>query len=324
MNYRLSMFALALFGAPGLVLAAKDRDGDGLPDKMELPQCVNDAEDVDEWDDMDGCPEPDNDMDGVCDAWVAEKGQLAKYVAVCKGADKCNTPGDPRAKEDMDGFEDEDGCPDLDNDQDGLPDAKDKCPSEAEDKDGFDDFDGCPELDNDKDGVTDDKDKCPMESEDFDGFEDTDGCPDSDNDKDGIPDQLDKCPNEPETMNGKGDEDGCPDADADPLPAEKELPARFKTGEAELTVEGQMQLEQEVLPGLRAWPTHQLEITVYSVLVDEEARPTYSQKLAERQESVKAFFVSKGIAPERLSVTPIMMGEEALRQTKDALVLKRK
>jgi hypothetical protein len=39
--------------------------------------------------------------------------------------DKC--PDDP---EDFDGFEDEDGCPDLDNDQDGIPDTMDKGPNE--------------------------------------------------------------------------------------------------------------------------------------------------------------------------------------------------
>ncbi|MBU4486265.1 MAG: outer membrane beta-barrel domain-containing protein [Candidatus Delongbacteria bacterium] len=148
--------------------------------------------------------------------------------------DKC-----PNEAEDKDGFEDEDGCPDLDNDRDGIPDIKDKCPNEAEDKDGFEDQDGCPDLDNDKDGVLDkdDKcpnlfgskeyygcpdrdgdgiydnvDKCPDEAEDKDGFEDEDGCPDLDNDKDGILDKDDKCPDQAETFNGLDDEDGCPDA----------------------------------------------------------------------------------------------------------------
>ena len=34
--------------------------------------------------------------------------------------------------ENQDGFEDEDGCPDLDNDLDGLPDMNDQCPNAAE------------------------------------------------------------------------------------------------------------------------------------------------------------------------------------------------
>ena len=155
--------------------------------------------------------------------------------------DKC-----PDQAEDHDGFEDDDGCPDLDNDKDGIPDLQDRCPNDPEDgkepypKDGcpatkrdsdgdgipdaydacpleeedfdnFEDGDGCPDLDNDKDGVPDAADKCPVCPEDKDGFEDSDGCPDLDNDHDGIPDSQDKCPNEPETINGVKDDDGCPD-----------------------------------------------------------------------------------------------------------------
>ena len=52
-------------------------------------------------------------------------------------------------------FEDLDGCPDLDNDQDGYQDEVDKCPNDKEDRDQFEDEDGCPDLDNDKDGIKD-------------------------------------------------------------------------------------------------------------------------------------------------------------------------
>jgi len=122
--------------------------------------------------------------------------------------DADNCPDDP---EDKDGFQDEDGCPDLDNDGDGIPDAQDKCPNDPEDKDGFQDADGCPDPDNDNDGIPDTQDKCPNDPEDKDGFQDEDGCPDLDNDNDGFPDSKDKCPNDPETVNGFEDEDGCPD-----------------------------------------------------------------------------------------------------------------
>ncbi|HKA90764.1 MAG TPA: thrombospondin type 3 repeat-containing protein [Haliangiales bacterium] len=124
--------------------------------------------------------------------------------------DRC--PSEP---EDRDGWQDADGCPDPDNDGDGIPDARDKCPNEAEDKDNFQDEDGCPDPDNDGDGIPDARDKCPLEPEDFDGFSDEDGCPDADNDNDGIPDDVDKCPNEPEDRDGWEDADGCPDPDND-------------------------------------------------------------------------------------------------------------
>ena len=57
-----------------------------------------------------------------------------------------------------------------DADGDGIPDEIDKCPSIPEDIDGFEDEDGCPDFDNDKDGIYDVDDKCPNEPDDFDGF----------------------------------------------------------------------------------------------------------------------------------------------------------
>src|SRR5690606_18155294 len=86
-----------------------------------------------------------------------------------------------------------------------------KCPMEPEDMDGFQDDDGCPEADNDGDGLADAQDKCPNEAEDKDGFQDDDGCPDPDNDGDGVADASDKCVDQPETKNGYQDDDGCPD-----------------------------------------------------------------------------------------------------------------
>jgi parallel beta-helix repeat protein len=65
-----------------------------------------------------------------------------------------------------------------DSDNDGIPDKYDQCPNEPEDYDGFQDEDGCPDLDNDKDGIPDIRDKCPNTPEDIDGYLDDDGCPD--------------------------------------------------------------------------------------------------------------------------------------------------
>ncbi|WP_437484769.1 hypothetical protein WME75_45770 [Sorangium sp. So ce1014] len=65
-----------------------------------------------------------------------------------------------------------------DADGDGVNDEADQCRELAEDLDGFQDEDGCPEGDNDEDGVFDDEDRCPTQKEDEDGVEDEDGCPD--------------------------------------------------------------------------------------------------------------------------------------------------
>ena len=121
--------------------------------------------------------------------------------------------------EDHDGFEDEDGCPEMDNDADGIVDAVDRCPNEPETVNGFQDEDGCPDQrpvgDSDGDGFLDMNDQCPQEPEDFDGYRDEDGCPDEDNDGDGILDVSDACPMEPEDFDAVADTDGCPEIDED-------------------------------------------------------------------------------------------------------------
>ena len=99
----------------------------------------------------------------------------------------------------------------ADSDGDGIIDLEDECPTEPEDIDGFEDENGCPDPDNDGDGIPDAVDECPDEPEDVDEFEDENGCPDPDNDGDGIADVDDKCPLEPETKNGFEDDDGCAD-----------------------------------------------------------------------------------------------------------------
>jgi hypothetical protein len=98
-----------------------------------------------------------------------------------------------------------------DLDQDGVLGRSDQCPAAMEDLDGFEDADGCPDPDNDGDGRLDDSDQCPLHLEDVDGFEDVDGCPDPDNDVDGIPDTEDQCPRQAENRDGIADADGCPE-----------------------------------------------------------------------------------------------------------------
>jgi len=208
----------------------------------------------------------------------------------------------PDQPEDFDGFQDDDGAPDLDNDHDGIPDEKDKCPNVAEDFDGFEDTDGCPDLDNDHDGIPDEKDKCPNVAEDLDGFEDTDGCPDLDNDNDGIPDYLDKCPNEPETFNDYQDEDGCPDQKPKPSIVEKGKKLilqgiTFITGKSTLT-ENAKSILNTVYESLRDNPEVRLEIRGYTDSIGSAAANlNLSQR---RAEAVRDYLVEKGIAFARL------------------------
>ncbi|WP_375437143.1 OmpA family protein [uncultured Hymenobacter sp.] len=95
------------------------------------------------------------------------------------------------------------GCP-LDGDKDGVPDYQDKCPTEA----GTAALEGCP--DKDGDGVRDSEDECPDQA----GTAALKGCPDADGD--GVADKNDKCPDTP--AGTQVDATGCPlvvDADGD-------------------------------------------------------------------------------------------------------------
>ena len=60
----------------------------------------------------------------------------------------------------------------------GLSGSADQCPNEPEDMDQFEDENGCPDLDNDGDGLDDKTDQCPNKAETVNGYEDSDGCPD--------------------------------------------------------------------------------------------------------------------------------------------------
>ncbi|MSQ83838.1 MAG: OmpA family protein [Myxococcales bacterium] len=303
--------AYTIGGKPG------DADGDGILDGTD--KCEEQAEDKDGFQDADGCPELDNDGDGIPDVDLKD----------AAASDKC-----PNEPEDKDGYMDYDGCPELDNDEDGVLDTDDKCPTQKEDKDGFEDNDGCPEIDNDKDGIPDTKDKCKNEKEDMDGFKDEDGCPELDNDNDGILDAKDKCPNEPETKNGFQDEDGCkdddPDDDKDGISNSKdkcadkpetkngfqdddgcpdELPKElkkfhgamqgieFETGSAMITAKSNKVLD-EAAKNLVTFPDTRLEVTGHT---DNQGDAAANKKLSlERAEAVKAYLAGKGVDASRI------------------------
>ncbi len=257
-------------------MTIQDDDRDGI--KNNIDRCLKAPEDVDGFEDNDGCPDPDNDKDGVIDS-----------------KDKCRN-----VAEDIDGFNDADGCPDLDNDSDGLIDMEDHCPGVAEDNDGFEDLDGCPDLDNDKDGIIDSLDKCKNESEDFDSFQDEDGCLDPDNDMDGIPDSIDQCPNIPETINNHMDNDGCPDT----LKKEITIPAQqiikgiqFVNNGSELTFNS-YQCIDSLFRQLKQFPEVEIEVRAYTDMLGESSKNFHLTQI--RAEAVRQYLISKGIDSSRI------------------------
>ena len=186
------------------------------------------------------------------------------------------------------------GC--KDSDGDGICDDDDACPTEPEDKDGFQDNDGCPDPDNDQDGIPDVTDKCPNEPEDKDGFQDADGCPDPDNDGDKVLDVNDKCPNEyAET------EDGCPKKYNLVVVTKTKIEIKqtiyFDFNKATIKPVS-FPLLNEVALALKDNPGIRVRVEGHT---DSRGSDSYNLTLSQkRAESVRAYLIGRGIAPERM------------------------
>ncbi|MEE8410021.1 MAG: OmpA family protein, partial [Myxococcota bacterium] len=170
--------------------------------------------------------------------------------------------------------------------------------------------DGCPDPDNDQDGVLDAVDACPLEAEDKDGFMDDDGCPELDNDGDGIADIHDKCPNEAEVINGIDDDDGCPDEGAQlvRLTSDKiEIKEKvyFDTSSAVIQSRSHNLLNQ-VATLLENHADLNIRIEGHT---DDTGPDAFNLKLSQRRaESVRQYLTERGVAGERLEA--VGFGEE--------------
>lgn len=203
----------------------------------------------------------------------------------------------PLVPEDVDGYQDDDGCPEPDNDADGILDKVDACPLDPEDRDNFEDEDGCPDPDNDKDGLSDRIDQCPNEAEDKDGFEDDDGCPEPDNDKDGIPDTDDKCP-----LEAGVPPDGCPKKYTLVVVTEKKIEIKqtvyFDTNKATIKPVS-FPLLNQVAQALKDNPNIKVEVQGHT---DSRGNDAFNLRLSQnRAESVRTYLINQGIAPDRMT-----------------------
>ena len=192
----------------------------------------------------------------------------------------------------------------LDTDGDGILDPQDACPTEPEDVDGFQDEDGCPDPDNDGDSILDINDKCPDEAEDMDGFEDEDGCPDPDNDGDGVLDVDDKCPD----VKGVAANNGCPVAKAK-IRVFKRIKLRekdiqllekifFEFDKAIIQPKSYPLLD-EVVALLKQYP--QIKLVEIGGHTDTTGRIEYNKDLSNRRAaSVRKYLLDKGIDAGRL------------------------
>ncbi len=270
-----------------------DYDGDGILNVDD--ECPYDREDFDGFEDVEGCPDRDNDNDGILDM-TPEDDFYSDF-----GPDAC-----PMVPEDRDGDEDEDGCPedDGDADGDGILDSDDECPNDPEDRDQFEDTDGCPDIDNDQDGILDVEDACPNQPEDMDGWEDEDGCPDIDNDSDGILDVDDACPDEAEIFNAFEDTDGCPDEGVISLTCEGvaiDDRVYFATDSARIRDRSNDLLNnvaQVIVDALVRFPNLRLRVEGHT---DSRGSDEYNLDLSDRRAaSVRTYLIDRGVPPSAL------------------------
>jgi outer membrane protein OmpA-like peptidoglycan-associated protein len=244
-------------------------------------------------DKVDSCPTDPEDLDRFEDSDGCPDDDNDRD-SVMDWDDAC-----PDAAEDRDRWEDADGCPDDDNDADGLTDDGDQCPNQPEDLDGFLDRDGCPDEDNDGDGLLDVSDQCPNHPEDLDGFRDADGCADTDNDADGLADYRDECPDVPESYNGFDDLDGCPDAMPDDVQRFTGVirGVNFRVNSAEITIDSYGLLD-DAAAMLSTYDHLRIEVQGHT---DSDGGEDFNLDLSQRRsESVRSYLMRRGIDPDRL------------------------
>jgi len=265
-----------------------DRDGDGINDKVDA--CPDAPEDNDGDRDADGRPDLDIDGDGVEDCVTGcplptVEGQKAPLC------DSCTTGTPEQSKEDLDKFEDDDGCPDIDNDKDGILDAADACPNDK----GPLETKGCPDRDDDK--FPDVEDKCPDEK----GIDqkatkpERHGCPRPDQDGDGFFDDEDACPKEPGIRHEDDpSQNGCPKKfkliviKKDRIEIKQQV--QFDTGKATIKP-ASAKLLQEVGEAIRL---SELSKVVIEGHTDDVGDDDFNMKLSQdRANSVKAWLVDK-------------------------------
>lgn len=252
----------------------KDTDGDGIADEDDA--CPTEAGPVS----TKGCPDKDNDG-------VPDKLDACPDVAGLATLNGCpDADGDGVADKDdrcpnQAGQKELQGCPDRDGD--GVADIDDQCP----DQKGLVSLKGCPDMDGD--GIADKDDKCPSRK----GTVALQGCPDRDGD--GIADDDDRCPQDP----GPASNQGCPVPKAEEITKlNAEAGAiQFVTGSDKIQTESYDELD-DIASVMKKYPDTRWSISGHTDNVGNAAKNLDLSK--RRAASVKNYFVSKGIAADRL------------------------
>lgn len=268
----------------------KDRDGDGLSDKIEKEYGTNPKS-------------PDSDKDGLVDS-----DELLTFHTNPLKADT-----DDDGLTDFEEVHKYRTFPNLpDSDQDGLSDGEEIHKHNTNPL----------KMDSDLDGLTDGEELSQYGTDPREADTDGDGVIDgievnsyvsnplaTDSDGDGVPDGEDKCPTEPATTSGYRAEYGCPDirpqlwVEVDNVMVLTGV--NFLAGQAEPTRESLAVLDK-VFQTLSENPDVAFEIRGYADGAGDAQRNLLLS--TRRAESVYSYLVTRGIAAERLLV--VGYGEE--------------
>jgi type IX secretion system PorP/SprF family membrane protein len=179
------------------------------------------------------------------------------------------------------------GCPDSDGD--GVFDDLDECKTVKGPKENK----GCPWPDSDNDGLSDNKDECPTIS----GPVENRGCPYGDTDGDGVNDNVDPCPKTAGPVENKG----CPIIEKKD---QEVIDMAVKNLEFETSKDI---IEESSKPSLNTLADKLKQKGEWNLLLsghtdnvgDDDANMILSKN---RAEAVKNYFISQGIAENRIKV----------------------
>ena len=178
------------------------------------------------------------------------------------------------------------GCPD--GDEDLVADNEDACPNIK----GLKRYNGCPIPDRDTDGVNDEEDACPDTA----GLAENKGCPPPDRDGDGVSDNMDECPD----IAGLNAFKGCPEiisvANEKAKYAASNILFKFASDEM---LPSSFTALNEVVKIMREDSLLIINIEAHADSIGTSERNLILSE--KRAKSVAKFFISKGIAPERMS-----------------------
>lgn len=203
---------------------------------------------------------------------------------------------------DLAGPKENNGCPWGDKDGDGVKDNVDKCPEIS----GPVENKGCPWSDSDGDGIHDGIDDCKDQA----GPVENRGCPWGDKDSDGVADNIDECP----MTKGPIENKGCPIVEQK---VKEQITKAVDNLEFENNSDKIIATSYPALDVLIVLLTEKSDWSLnLAGHTDNVGNDEFNMDLSKRRaESIKAYFVAKGINASR--ITTEFFGETKPIDTND-------